>query len=207
MSSLQERDAMLKFMGNIFGQAKKIDSDVVERSNNLNPIHHHVQHAFERELRAPRPGPVVIPPTPEEIAATGLIPPPVPSGYMPGALPIAQPVPDVVPPVQAAHPSTVGTSYPLMEDRVTPHPLNEDSGFIFTPPPTLPSFPYPSETPRAIIGHTQYTPNPQDSNLEILRLLNTILDKLKIIELQNEQTTPRKPKAARTVLRRSTKDK
>ncbi len=198
MSNPDERDAMLKFMGSIFGQAKKIDSDVVERSNNLAPIHHQVQNAFERELRAPRPGPVVIPPTPQELAATGLVPPPVPPGYMPGALPTAQPVFDVVPQAPVVHPSVEGTSYPL-----TP-----DSGFFIPPYQEFTTPVVPAPQPQfPVMGHSQYTPHPQDSNLEVLRLLNTILDKLKIIELQNGQTTPRKPKATRTIPRRSPKDK
>jgi hypothetical protein len=178
---------MLKFMGNIFGQAKKIDSDVVERSNDLRPIHLDVQNAFERELRAPRPGPVIIPPTPQEIAATGVVPPPLPPGYMPGTLPTAQPAVEVVPQQQVAQP-------PVQYEEYIPPTI---PGVIVTEQPN-------NVAPRT--GYHHFTPHPQDSNIEVLRLLNTILDKLKIIELQNGQTTPRKPKSTRTVPRRSTKD-
>ena len=190
MSDPVERDAMLKFIGNIFGQAKKMDSMVVERSKDLRPIHQNIQNTFETELRSSRPGPVVIQPTPQELAATGLAIPPVPLGYMPGTLPTAQPVFDVVPQMQVAH--TEATSYPMIGD-------DTRTSFV----PVMPTYP-PVVNPQP--AHYQYTPNPSDSNLEVIRLLNTILDKLKIIELQNGQPTPRKPKSTRTVSRRSTKD-
>jgi hypothetical protein len=60
-----ERAAIVNFMGTIFGEAKRIDNEMVVKSSTLQPTSHIAEQALRNFLNIQQP--VSIPPTPHEI--------------------------------------------------------------------------------------------------------------------------------------------
>ena len=83
---LEQQKMLLTLMGNVYGEAKKIDQNLVGASGNLQPTSHVVKNMFEGALRAAQPPP---PPQPQPaVQFTNVgpqIPPPdpVPLPYYP----------------------------------------------------------------------------------------------------------------------------
>ena len=83
---LEQQKMLLTLMGNVYGEAKKIDQNLVGASGNLQPTSHVVKNMFEGALRAAQPRP---PPQPQPaVQFTNVgpqIPPPdpVPLPYYP----------------------------------------------------------------------------------------------------------------------------
>lgn len=184
MNDNGERDAMLKFIGNIFGQAKKIDSEVVESSANLTPISRNVAQVFEQQLRTPPQHHAYIPPTQEEVSLTGIIPPvqTQPLDHVSSTLPTEQQVPELVIPELAA--PSAPPYQPIAQVDLSP---------IFQAIET-----------RAPAPSVNYE---GDFKLEVFRRLDTIYDKLKLIEqqIENGKPPPRKKRTAKPVSGRSPK--
>ena len=113
-----ERAAIVNFMGTIFGQARKLDQDMVQRSSTLQPTSHKAEQALRDFLQQSQPA--FIPPAPQEIvSAGGQLPPPPPVYEQPiydQPAPTTVPVFDqpvittpVVPPFIPPPPSTLHT--------------------------------------------------------------------------------------------------
>lgn len=118
-----ERAAIVQFMGQTFAEAKKIDSEMVERSSTLQPTSQRVEQALKSHLQSNRPA--MIPPAATEaraaaVAAGTPAPQPLPSQI--DAPPMQTsftppPAPYTGTPVEHLAPSTTvpGPGVPVME--------------------------------------------------------------------------------------------
>jgi len=66
---LAERQAIVNFMGTIFGEARRIDKDMIQQSSTLQPTSHRAEQALRSYLQTQAP--TVIPPAPVELASAG----------------------------------------------------------------------------------------------------------------------------------------
>jgi hypothetical protein len=71
-----EQAAIINFMGQVYGESKKIDQNMVSPSSSLKPTSHVVEKVIREQLS--RPVIPVQPPTPAEVQAAGVVPPPQP---------------------------------------------------------------------------------------------------------------------------------
>lgn len=114
-----ERAAIVNFMGTIFGEAKRLDQDMIQRSSTLQPTSHRAEQALRDYLQQGQP--TFIPPAPQEIA--GACGTPAEQHYVdtpstpiqPGQLYVAPPLP---PPL----PTSV---IPTYTPQITPPPNND----------------------------------------------------------------------------------
>lgn len=102
----EQQQAIIKFMGAVYGDTKKIDDRMVQPSSTLQPKSHLIENTIREQLAKPVvPG---IAPTPEEIQASGVVGAPVeeqPTVGVPTQVePTAAPLPPPPPPVAPAPP-------------------------------------------------------------------------------------------------------
>jgi len=70
VSQATEQNAIINFMGQVYGESKKIDSQMVESSSTLQPTGHTVERVIREQLGRPRQ--TYIPPTPAELGVAGV---------------------------------------------------------------------------------------------------------------------------------------
>ena len=78
---LEQQKMLLALMGTVYGEAKKIDQNLVGTSGNLQPTSHAVKNMFEGALRAAQGPPPSPPPPPQQVQFTDVgpqIPTPIP---------------------------------------------------------------------------------------------------------------------------------
>ena len=162
-----EQAAIVNFMGQIYGQLKQIDNNMVEASSTLRPTSQTVEKVLRDQLQ--RRAVPIIPPTPDEIRASGVVPPKPPENE------------NVTTPTDTGQPPQVPDTYigdPLPEthpDVVTPIP----TGPITSPPlPAAPSVkPQPEQrmfVPEVVLDVVEITKR-LDIIIEEFRKLNNML--------------------------------
>lgn len=119
---MAERAAIVNAMGNIFGQLRRIDNDMVEHSSTLSPTAHKTEAALRSYLRSQQP--TVIPPAPQEVLAAG-------AGAMPPQLPQTQAYTGT--PIEHLAPNI---STPIDVGPLTPTPTYVPPSYYPQPAPT-----------------------------------------------------------------------
>jgi hypothetical protein len=118
-----EQQAVINFMGTIYGQSRKIDESMVHQSSTLKPSSHVVERVIRDSMSRPIPG---IQPTPAELQAAGVglapepplsgtIGDPTPAGYIGDPIPVVeQQIPVIQQPVYTESPQAPSVIMPTI---------------------------------------------------------------------------------------------